>query len=346
MRRRRFLSVAGVAATAGCQGEDGTTAGPGTSATAGGDRTTTAARPGQTADRPRRGVSLSPRSYADGDFSAFFERAREAGSLVRWAGDWVELGRTNGAPAVVAEVGRRHGLDPVVETGVFSASAGELFRPLTRESRERFVETLSGFCAEHAPPYLGVGVEVNLHHEAAPGSFETFVDLFAETHGAVKEVSPDTAVYAGFQLERLRGLRGGRFGGEDDPDTATWELLDRFPAADLTAVTSYPGLVHRDPADVPGDYYAALDDRATGPVAITEIGWSAETAVEGWESDEGEQAAFVRRLGGLTEGVDLEALLWLWLYEQPDVGAPFSGMGLRRGDGSARPAWDAWVADG
>ena len=41
--------------------------------------------------------------------------------------------------------------------------------------------------------------------------------------------------------------------------------------------------------------------------------------------------------------LDLELLLWAWLYDVTDE-VPFAGMGLRRPDGSARPAWDAWLA--
>ena len=295
------------------------------------------------AARPLAGVSLSPRSYDGGDFRSFFEEAGAAGSLVRWAGDWADLGEADGAPGVVATLARQHGMEPVIETGVFSASSRELFRPLTPETRERYVESAAAFCEVHAPPYLGIGVEVDFHHETDPDSFETFVDLFAETYDAVKAASPGTQVYTGFQLERLRGLRGGLFGGENDPDSATWELLDRFPDADLVGVTSYPGLIYDEPAAIPEDYYVEVGDRAGKPVAITETGWSHETKGEGWESDEAEQAAFVDRLLALTADVDVETLLWVWLYEQADETGAFSGMSLRRADGSARPAWDAWV---
>ena len=315
---------------------------PGTDAPGGGGGGSTTA-PGSTASRPLRGVSLSPRSFDGDDFASFFEEASEAGTLVRWAGDWAELGDDEGAPAVVASLTRRHGLEPAIETGVFSASSRELFRPLTPETRARYVESAASFCETHAPPYLGVGVEVDFHHETDPDSFETFVDLFAETYDAVKAVSPGTQVYTGFQLERLRGLRGGLFGGENDPESATWELIDRFHDADLVGVTSYPGLIYGDPAEIPEEYYTALGERAGRPVAITETGWSVETKGEGWESDEAEQAAFVDRLLGLTADVDVGTLLWVWLYEQADETGAFSGMSLKREDGTARPAWDAWV---
>ena len=52
---------------------------------------------------PLKGVSLSPRSYSEADFTGFFEKALEAGHVVTWAGDWGYL--VNGtAPGVVTEL--------------------------------------------------------------------------------------------------------------------------------------------------------------------------------------------------------------------------------------------------
>lgn len=349
MRRRGFLATVGTAAIAGCGSDGGD--GEGTSEASPSREPETAATSTATADaqpspRPLRGVSLSPRSFGGEDVRSFFDQAADAGSVVRWAGDWTELDPDGGAPAAVATLARQHDLEPVIETGVFSAGDRELFRPLTGEARAEYVESAASFCERHAPPYLGIGVEVDAHSETDPDSFETFVDLFADTYDAVKAVSPDTLVYTGFQLERIRGLRGGLFGGENDPGAANWALIDRFPDADLTAVTTNPGLIYRDPGEVPDDYYDELAARTDRPVAITETGWTHRTVAEGWESDEAEQADFVERLAVLTSDVDLEMLVWLWLYEQPDPTGAFEGMSLRREDGSGRPAWDVWVERG
>lgn len=350
MHRRTFLATAGAASLAGCAsggrpGEGSTLVSTPASTPPPGGTDSSSTTPSDPVGRPLKGVSLSPRSFEGGDFQSFFEEAGEAGALVRWAGDWADLGEADGAPAVVETLARQHGMEPVVETGVFSASSRTLFRPLSSETRERYVESAATFCEAHAPPYLGIGVEIDFHYETDPESFETFVDLFATTYDAVKAASPGTQVYTGFQLERLRGLRGGLFGGENDPESATWELLERFPKADLVGVTTYPGLIYGNPDEIPDDYYAELDERAGRPVAITETGWSQESKGEGWVSDEAEQAAFVDRLLALTADVDVETLLWVWLYEQADESGAFSGMSLRREDGSARPAWDAWVGD-
>lgn len=348
MNRRAFLAATAAAAAAGCGGGGGEETTTATTATT--QPTTTAESTTTTAERTTtapagtlRGVSLSPRSYEGDDFTAFFELVREAGLHVRWAGDWADLGTEGGAPSVVVSLAEQYGYEPIIETGVYSVNNGEMFRPLDGETGQEFVETLADFAGRTGVPYLGVGVEVNAHFDEDPEGFETFVGLFAEVYDAVKAASPETRVYPGFQLEWTKGLRGGLFGGENDPDAAQWDLVDRFPMADLLAFTTYPGLIYRDPAEVPADYYETAAERAGKPVAITETGWTATDHVEGWESTDAEQVEFVSRLFELTGDVDLALLLWAWVYGQTDQTA-FQGMGLRRPDGSPRPAWDRWVA--
>lgn len=53
-------------------------------------------QPGATA----RGVSISPKSFQPADFTDFFQKAKQGGAMVSWAGGWNELGSANGAPAV------------------------------------------------------------------------------------------------------------------------------------------------------------------------------------------------------------------------------------------------------
>ncbi len=55
-----------------------------------------------------RGVSLSAKSFQEEDFSTFFEKAAQAGDIVMWAGDWLELTREGGAPIVVMELASTH----------------------------------------------------------------------------------------------------------------------------------------------------------------------------------------------------------------------------------------------
>lgn len=62
-----------------------------------------------------------------------------------------------------------------------------------------------------------------------------------------------------------------------------------------------------------------------------------------WESNEAEQASFVRRLRELIRGMNVQMSVWLWMFEQSPPGPAFVGMALRRDDGTPRPSWDEWV---
>lgn len=77
----------------------------------------------------QKGVSLSPRSFGQEDFTNFFVEARQAGNIVMWAGDWNELG-TDGAPKTVAELASVYNYVPVIEATYYSQGEGRLLRPL------------------------------------------------------------------------------------------------------------------------------------------------------------------------------------------------------------------------
>jgi hypothetical protein len=291
------------------------------------------------------GVSLSPASYGAADFTAFLEHSRDLG-LLRWAGVWAELSKPDFPAALVATLGGQYGFVPVVETGVYSAGAHRLTEPLDDANIERLAAAEAQAAADNHLPYLCVGVEVTAHYDDDPARFERFVTLLERTYAAVKAASPGTQVYVNFQLEHLRGLRGGLFGGVNDEATAHWELLERFPQADLIAFTTYPSLIYRSPADIPDDYYAEIARHTDKPIAFTETRWPAATVAAGWESDEAAQAAFIQRLDVLTAGLDVRMLVWLFAHAQalgPQESA-FKDMTLFRADGTPRPAWDAWLA--
>ncbi len=109
--------------------------------------------------------------------------------------------------------------------------------------------------------------------------------------------------------------------------------------------TTYPSLVFGDPAEIPASYYADLATRTAKPIAFTEIGWHSDAAIAGWESSEVEQAAFVDRYFTLIDALRdrIEMTVWTFVYDLP-APQPFASMGLRRSDGTARSAWDAWLA--
>ena len=100
------------------------------------------------ADQPAallKGVSLSPRSYSSGDFTEFFERAGQAGDVVMWAGDWLDLSSQTGGPTAVAGLASQHGYIPLIEVSHFLQSTGELLRPLDSATREAYRNSAAAF---------------------------------------------------------------------------------------------------------------------------------------------------------------------------------------------------------
>lgn len=294
------------------------------------------------ASGPLLGVSLSPRTLAPADFTAFFVKAVEAGDAVTWAGDWADLSREGSAPHVVATLAAQYRYTPVIMVQFFQQSTGQLLRPLDGKTRQTYIDSAAAFAEKYRPAYLGIGIEVNILFEKSPADFNAFVTLFGEVRDAVKRKSPSTQVFTVFQLERMKGLHGGLFGGVNDPALAQWPLLDRFPQADIVAFTTYPGLIYGTPAEIPSDYYTDVLARTSKPVAFTEIGWHASADITGWESSDAEQAAFVARFFTLTRDVKPSLDVWSFLYD-PQTVRPFNSMGLLRSDGTSRPALQEWI---
>ena len=290
-----------------------------------------------------KGATLTPKSFEAGDFNDFFDKAKQAGEIVSWSGDWNELANTaGGGPSVTAGLAKSKGYAPMIIVQFFTQSSGKLLRPLNDKNRADYKSSAAAFAEKYKPPYLGLGIEVNMLYEKSPADFEAFVQLFDETYDAIKTVSPRTKVFTVFQLERMKGLRGGLFGGRNDQSKNDWSLLEKFPKADLIALTSYPGLIYKNPDEIPGDYYAEIKSRVGKPVAFTEIGWHSAGSPAGWESSGAEQAEFISRFFNLTKDLSPELIVWSFLYDQKTV-QPFDSMGLFDAAGP-KPAWDAWLA--
>ncbi|MEW5955896.1 MAG: hypothetical protein AB1626_05185 [Candidatus Micrarchaeota archaeon] len=298
--------------------------------------------PSVAAARFLKGVSLSPKSFEAADFTEFFQRANEAGQVVSWAGDWNELAG-QGGPKVVAELSSTYSYAPLVEAQFFTQSTGALLRPLGAATKRAYKDAAVAFASDYEPPFFGFGIEVNLLYEKSPSDFEDFVSFYSEVYDAVKAVSPNTKVFTVFQLEKMKGLNGGLFGGVNDASANEWSLLDRFPKSDLAVFTTYPGLIYRTPSEIPADYYSEISSRVSKPIAFTEVGWHTAASPVGWESSEAEQAEFVAKFFELTAGLDKELVVWSFVYDPATV-EPFNSMGLRKSDGTPRPAWNAWVA--
>lgn len=156
---------------------------------------------------------------------------------------------------------------------------------------------------------------------------------------AVHEVSPGTKVFPGFQLERLRGLKGGVFG--DEPSAGNWDLVDGFPGADAIGFTTYPGLVFTDPEEIPPEYYSEIFDYVSKPIVFTEVGWQAGGELGDWSGTPRAQASYVA--DWLPEMADMaEVTIWSFLWDQETAPQAFATMGLIDADGTARPALEVW----
>jgi hypothetical protein len=287
-----------------------------------------------------KGVSLSPLSYEEDDFLDFWEKASEAGSVVTWAGDWGHL--VNGTvPIVVTELADVYKCEPVILVTYMDQSAGTS-HTLTDEIREAYLNAVRDYTAEYKPTYIGVGIEVNAVYMQSNETYVEFREFFPQVYRAVKEASPGTQVFTVFQLEQMKGLCGGLFGGVNDESKNQWSLLDDFPDADLIAFTTYPCIIFGDPSEIPGDYYTEILVHTDKPVAFTEVGWFRE-GFPGWESGPEEQAEFIDRFFKLTGNVDPVMVVWSFLYDQ-NVQQPFDTMGLLDVEEAHTEAWDAWLS--
>ncbi|NIT04408.1 hypothetical protein GTO10_05925 [Candidatus Saccharibacteria bacterium] len=288
----------------------------------------------------RKGVSYSPKNPISN--RDFWEKAKDAGSVVRSGGDWIDFNADGKISETVVEFSRQNGLLPIIEVNFFNQDTGELLRPFTEENKNAYKAAAVDFANRFKPPYFGIGVEIDTFERKVPGEFDVFAALFAEVYDAIKEVSPATQVFTTFQYERLNGFGGGIFGGTNDPSAADWQLLDKFPKADFISFTTYPGLIYKNPSDIPADYYSRIKNHTGKPVAFTEIGWFSGANIPGWGSSEAEQAEFINRFFELTSSLDLQLAVWIHIYQQIST-EPFATMSLIRTDGIAKPAWSVWV---
>lgn len=291
-----------------------------------------------------KGVSLSPKNFQSSDFTNFFSEAKQTGDVVSWAGDWNELTNAqNGGPTVLATLASQYGYTPVIEAQFFKQSNGKLLRPLDSVIKKTYKEAAVTLAEKYKLKYLALGIEVNILYEKSPADFDNFVKFYGEVYDAVKEKSPNTKVFTIFQLEKMKGLNGGLFGGVNNAAKSQWTLLDKFPKSDIVAFTTYPGLIFKNPLKIPKDYYSEIKSHTAKPIAFTEIGWQSDTLSAEWKNSETKQAEFIKTFFDLTKDLNKEMSVWSFMYD-PETFEPFRSMGLRRrSDGTAKPAWNEWI---
>jgi len=290
-----------------------------------------------------KGITFSPKNFSANDITDFYNLSKQAGQAVSWAGDWNELANLqNGGPAVIASLAKKYGYIPVIEAQFFNQSDGRLVKPLNEENKQNYKKFAADFAEKFKPKYFGLGIEVNILYEKSPYDFNDFVEFFSEVYDAIKAKSPQTKVFIIFQLEKMKGLNGGLFGGTNNPAKSEWSLLEKFPQSDIIAFTTYPDLIYKNPSEIPTDYYTEIKTHTTKPIAFTEVGWHSSNSPKGWESNEAAQAGFISNFFALAKNLNKELVIWSFLYDQKTF-EPFNSMGLRRADGAAKAAWNEWI---
>lgn len=294
---------------------------------------------------PLKGVSLSPRSFQANDLNAFFAKSKQTGEVITWAGDWYELSdtATNSGANFLISNSSNYRYIPIIEAQFFDQSTGSLLRPLNDSIKTIYKNIAVRFAEKYKPEYLALGIEVNILFDKSPADFNNFAGLFSEIYDSIKVKSTGTKVFTIFNLEKMKGLKGGLFGGTNDTTKAEWFLLDDFAKSDLIAFTSYPDLIFKDPSNMPANYYNDIKLHTSKPIAFSETGWHSDASPAGWESSDSEQASYVNKFFNLTKDLDKELEIWSFMYD-PDTFEPFKSMGLlRRSDGTEKPSWNEWI---
>lgn len=309
-------------------------------------RTLTTSPQKETPETTLKGVSLSPKTFNSGDYLNFFTLAQEAGQILTWVGAWQEFGNKKSAPYQLQKTSQDHHLLLIAITSPEEEGAAGLEKKISKldtSAKEKYANLAAEFAKSVKPAYLGLGVEVNRIYTGSAQDFNDFSELFSQAALLVKKISPTTKVFVNFQLEQMKGLNGGLFGKENDSTQNQWGLLAKFPDADLITFTSYPGLIYKDPGEIPADYYQEIAAKTDKPVAFSEIGWSAQTEAAGWETTEEEQARFVTRFFELTGKLNPKFIVWPFVYD-PAAAKPFSSVGLITKDDHQRKAWQTWIS--
>jgi polysaccharide biosynthesis protein PslG len=175
---------------------------------------------------------------------------------------------------------------------------------------------------------------------------EAYAALAREAALAVRAAAPGTAIVLTadpFQVRR-DGTRRSWFEQVLDADPTLPDVVDVY------AVHPYPEPRHLGPGQRVADQRWAFDrvelveELATArdvsrPVWITEIGWSTADAAGG--VSEAQQADYLVAAVDLARGWDFveRIFLYTWSRDRPDPGDDLEvGFGLRRSDGSLKPA--------
>ncbi len=218
--------------------------------------------------------------------------------------------------------------------------------------RSAFIAYAQYLALNLRPRYMALGMEVDLYEAARPDDFDNFVSLYFEAYDAVKDISPETLVFPTFQMEAIQNLlspagqsaaAGGRQplapgAATSSPRWTSWPLPP-IPASPspppttsrLTTMTS-SGATATPPSPSP----PRATPRARGARASTRARrrtrrpssavCSRTPSAWTWPSWSGSPAP----IPAVVQEPPLDLLQYI---------------GLRRADGSAKPAWQVWTEE-
>lgn len=249
-----------------------------------------------------KGVSLSPVSYSSEDFTNFFIKAKEAGNLISWAGDWHELKKENSPAHTLVGLSKRYEFEPVIITSLPNIS-----------EEEDYINTIKKITKENKPKFIGLGNEINNDYK------NSYKETFSKAYDEIKKVSSDTEVFTIFQLEKMQQKND-------------WTLISDFPKADFIAFTTYPVILYQTPSEIPEDYYSKISKHTDKQIAFTEIGWQRKNS---------EQIDFIEKFSRQTSSINTKFKIWPFLYDQ-NVQYPFETMGLLQKNQETSESFEKW----
>jgi len=296
----------------------------------------------------QKGITMTPKSFEPNDFMTFLGNANEIGNIITWTGSYTDLLVEGGGPETIMKLTETRGNKAVIIFSVFETSPEFTYLPPIDETQTSEIhDALMNFVGEYKPQYIALGNEINLLYQQSPEKYDQFVENFSTFYDEIKEISPDTQVFIVFQLEKMKGLNGGLYGGEDNEESNSFYLADDFEKADFIAFTTYPGLIYKNPEEIPDDYYSSVVDviSTSTPrnIIYSEVGWSTSDALEGWESSQEEQVGFIDRFWTLNESVEPKFVIWSFMFDQ-EVVEPFNKMGLIEKSGAKKSGWDSFLS--
>jgi hypothetical protein len=283
--------------------------------------------PAHTADAPRRpalGIAVTPKNFpahTPADLDEAFRMAKGLGEYAVFIYQWKELDPE--IPRLVVEKSRQAGLIPIVGLSPTTLDQGRkeldlpatvrqkagpsvsFANPIIREAFKGAARTL----ARLRPPYLCLATEINFLALQRLDEYLHFASLYKEAYREVKRISPESKVFVSFQWEWVRILDAKEVHRIREHS----KVIDIFrPELDAVGLTTYPSSFHGSPADLPPDYYAWMHHhiRRSDEVLFMEFGWP--TAGTGSEA---EQVAFIQRLPGLLQGINVSVVAWALLHD-------------------------------